>query len=46
MDPGYYWHKKYDYDKELNLRIFKLKYAYLLNDLDEKLFEEILVIHL
>ena len=32
---------KYDYDKELNLKIFKLKYAYLSNDLDEKLFEEI-----
>ena len=32
---------KYDYDKELNLKIFKLKYAYLSEDLDEKLFEEI-----
>ena len=32
---------KYDYDKELNLKIFKLKYAHLSNDLDEKLLEEI-----
>ena len=32
---------KYDYDKELNLKIFKLKYAHLSNDLDKKLFEEI-----
>ena len=32
---------RYDYDKELNLKIFKLKYAHFLNDLDEKLFEEI-----
>ena len=36
-----YWHMKYNYDKELNLKIFKLKYAHLLEDLDEKLFEEI-----
>ena len=41
MDLGEYWHIKYDYDKELNLKIFKLKYAYLSEDLDEKLFEEI-----
>ena len=32
---------RYDYDKELNLNIFKLKYAYLSEDLDEKLFEEV-----
>ena len=32
---------RYDYDKELNLKIFKLKYAHLSNDLDKKLFEEI-----
>ena len=31
----------YHDNKELNLKIFKLKYAYLSNDLDEKLFEEI-----
>ena len=36
-----YWSMKYDYDKELNLKIFKLKYVHLSNDLDEKLFEEI-----
>ena len=40
-DLNEYWHMRYDYDKELNLKIFKLKYAYLSNDLDEKLFEEI-----
>ena len=33
-----YWHMRYDYDKELNLKIFKLKYAHLSEDLDEKLF--------
>ena len=32
---------KYDCDKKLNLKIFKLKYAHLLEDLDEKLFDEI-----
>ena len=32
---------RYDYDKELNLKIFKLKYAYLSEDLDKKLFEEV-----
>ena len=37
-----YWHMRYDYDKEFNLKIFKLKYAHPWNDLDEKLFEEIL----
>ena len=31
----------YHDNKELNLKIFKLKYAYLSNDLDKKLFEEI-----
>ena len=37
-----YWHMGYYHDnKELNLKIFKLKYAYLSNDLDEKLFEDI-----
>ena len=36
-----YWSMKYDYDKELNLKIVKLKYAHLSNDFDEKLFEEI-----
>ena len=32
---------KYNYSKELNLEILKLKYTHLSNDLDEKLFEEI-----
>ena len=32
--------KNYD-DKELNLKIFKLKFAYVSNDIDEKLFEQI-----
>ena len=37
-----YWCMSYYYDdKELNLKIFKLKYAFLANELDEKLFEEI-----
>ena len=33
---------EYDHDdKELNLRIFKAKVAYLLNDVDEQLFKKI-----
>ena len=36
-----YWYMRYDYDKEINLKIFELKYAYLSEDLDEKLFEEV-----
>ena len=28
-------------DKELNLKIFKLKFAYISNDIDENLFEEV-----
>ena len=32
---------KYYDDKELNLKIFKLKFAYVSNDIDEKLFEQI-----
>ena len=32
---------RYDYDKELNLKIFKLKIAYFSEDLDRMLFEEI-----
>ena len=38
-----WWHQSYDDDddKELNLKIFKLKSACILKDLDEKLFEEI-----
>ena len=37
-----YWHVGYYHDdKELNLRIFKAKATYILNDLDEQLFEKI-----
>ena len=37
-----YWHMAYYHDnKELNLIIFKLKYAYLSNYLDENLFGEV-----
>ena len=37
-----YWHVRYYRgNKELNLKIFKAKAAYILNDLDEQLFEEI-----
>ena len=37
-----YWYVKYYHDnKELNYKIFKAKAAYLLNDLDEQLFEKI-----
>ena len=41
-DINMYWCTSYyDDDKELNLKIFKLKYPFLPNELDEKLFEEI-----
>ena len=37
-----YWNMGYyDDDKNLNLKIFKLKFAHISNDIDEKLFEEI-----
>ena len=37
-----YWHFGYRYgNKELNFKIFKAKAAYILNDLDEQLFEKI-----
>ena len=41
-DISKYWHMSYydDY-KDLNLRIFKLKYLFLVNELDEKLFKKI-----
>ena len=41
IDLSDYWHMKHDYDKELNLKIFMLKIAYILEDLDENLFEKI-----
>ena len=31
----------YDDDKELNLKIFKISFAYVSNDIEEKLFEEV-----
>ena len=31
----------YDDDKELNLKIFKLKFAHISKDIDENLFKEI-----
>ena len=41
-DINRYWHMSYYYDdKDLNLKIFKLKCAFLSNDLDEMLFVEI-----
>ena len=42
-DINKYWRTSYCDDKELNLKIFKLKYAFLANKLDEKLFEQIFV---
>ena len=37
-----YWDTAYyDDNKDLNLKIFKLKFAYISNDIDEKLFEEV-----
>ena len=30
-----------DDDKKLNLKIFKLKFAYISNDIGEKFFEEV-----
>ena len=36
-----YRYMKYYDDKELNLKIFKLKFAYVSNDINEKLFEQI-----
>ena len=37
-----YWHMEYYEDiKETNLRIFKLKLAHILNDVDDNLFKEI-----
>ena len=36
-----YWHDDYHDDKELNIKIFKVKVSYILNDLDEQLFKKI-----
>ena len=40
-DINRYWHTSYYDDKVLNHKIFKLKYPFFTNELDEKLFEEI-----
>ena len=41
-DINRYWHMSYYYDDEdLNIKIFKVKCAFLSNDLDEMLFAEI-----
>ena len=32
----------YENNKETNLRLFKLKFAYVFNDVDDNLFKEIL----
>ena len=37
---GYYYCEKDFDDKELKLKIFKLRLAYLSNEIDENLFEE------
>ena len=42
-DINKYWRTSYCDDKELNLKIFKLKYAFLANKLDKKLFEQTFV---
>ena len=37
-----YWHMRYyDHDKELNLKIFELKFTYVSNDIDENLLEQV-----
>ena len=37
-----FWNRRYyDDDKEINLKIFKLKFAHVSNDVDENLFEEV-----
>ena len=36
-----FWHMSYYDDKKLNLKVFNLKFAYILNVNDKKLFEEV-----
>ena len=36
-----YWYIEYYEDKEINLRLFKLKFAHIFNDVDDNLFKEI-----
>ena len=41
-DLSQYWDMNYcDDNKSLNFKIFKRKFAYILNDVDEQLFEKI-----
>ena len=41
-DLGDFWYMQYYEDnKETNLRLFKLKLAHILNDVDDNLFKEI-----
>ena len=41
-DLGDYWYNEYYEDnKETNLRLFKLKFAHIFNDVDDNLFKEI-----
>ena len=41
-DLGDFWYNKYYEDnKETNLRLFKLKFAHIFNDVDDNLFKEI-----
>ena len=41
-DLSQYWDMNYcDDNKRLNFKIFKLKFAYISNDVDEQLFKEI-----
>ena len=46
-DLGDYWHNEYCEDnKEINLRLFKLKLAHILNDVDEVYLKKYLVLNL
>ena len=41
-DLSQYWNANYcDDNKKLNFKIFKLKFAHILNDVDEQLFEKL-----
>ena len=45
-DINRYWHTSYYDDKVLNLKIFKLKYPFFTNELDESYLKKYLGIHL
>ena len=41
-DLNHYWYiKYYEENKDINFRLFKLKFAHILNDVDDNLFTEI-----